>query len=101
MPGTPIKKYRGFDDDYNGLPDKARDALNTFLREVSLDPDDRNLLEISGRNKNGDFAYPLGEGWVVYWAVKREKARFISIRTPKPILVEIYGFHFFAEFKWM
>jgi hypothetical protein len=101
MPGTPIKKYRVFDDDYDGLPSAVRDGLNTFLRQVSLDPDDKSLREISGRNKNGDFVYPLGQGWVVYWAVKREKMGFLTLRQPKPILIEIYGFHFFAEFQWM
>ena len=99
MPGVPIRKYRGFDADLNKVPEAPRERLNTFFRLVSLDPDDDSVLQLCGHDGRGRLAYPLGQGWVVYWGVQRERVYFTTLHPAKPVQVDIYAFALFEEFE--
>jgi hypothetical protein len=98
MPGIQIKKHRTFNADYDELPDPVKERLNSFFRQVSFDPDDESILEICG-HKDDKLAYPLGQGWIVYWRTLREKTQFTTLTPAKPLRVDLFGFHRFEEFE--
>jgi len=96
---VPVRQNQYFDDDHAKLPEPVKDRFKSFCRQVSFDPDDDSILQVCGHRKDGTLAYPLGEGWVVYWRVIRDKTGLTTLRLPRPIRVEIIGFNHFPEFE--
>lgn len=94
-----VRYYRGFEKDREALPEPVQERLNSFFSQVYFNPDDDSILEVCGHGKDATLAYPLGEGWIVYWRVIRDKTGLTTLRLPRPIRVEIIGFHRFPEFE--
>ena len=66
----PLRFYsRFFENDCDGLPANARQALFDFLQELQQNPHSPAILEQS--EKHGDtFAIQFHDEYVIYWKLK-------------------------------
>lgn len=74
------------------FPLSVQHRLNTFLRWVAFDPDDAALIavcQVTHVMFRRVYGYPLGQGYVVFWRVKREKSSAWKWRRGRPIRVEV------------
>lgn len=83
----PISFYEEYWDDLPGFSRPVQQRLRTFLELVGFDPDDRGLLDVCQTRRvwfHRVYAYPLAEGYVVFWRVKRERPRLLSLKLAPP-----------------
>lgn len=90
-PGIPISFYEEYWEDLPRFSPPVQERLKTFLELVGFNPDDPALLAVCQRGRDWFrliYGYPLTEGYVAFWRVKRgSKVAGRSLAPPVEIEV--------------
>ena len=90
----PFEFYEEYFDELEHFPDRVRAGLKTFLELAGFNPDDKGLLDGCSTHRNWYrkktiYVYELPEKYFVYWTVDREMFRFITLRKPRVLKINI------------